>query len=268
MKSQPAWDPGQYARFEAERDRAAIDLLVRLPADLEPRVIWDLGCGSGRHAALLKRRYPEAAVFGLDSSPAMIDQAERRPEAVDWRLGRIEDWAPEEPVDLIYANASLHWLPNHAALFDRLARALSDEGVLAVQMPLAHETPHHALMRETAAADGPWKQSLAYVSAIAPLLAPRAYYDVLARACGEVDIWSTTYLHALTGPEPVLEWMKGTALRPYLEALEPTPWRDAYLEALSARLSRAFPARADGVTLLPFPRLFLVARRTDVVSIG
>lgn len=265
--SGPAWDPGQYARFEAERDRAALDLLVRLPADLDPRLIWDLGCGPGRHAALLKRRFPQAQVLGLDSSPAMIEQARARPEAVDWRLGGIEDWSPEAPVDLIYANASLHWLPDHAGLFNRLAKALSGDGVLAVQMPLAHETRHHGLMRETAA-DGPWREALADIQTIAPLLEPEAYYDVLARTCGEVDVWSTTYLHALTGPDPVLEWMKGTALRPYLEALEPTPWRDAYLQALGRRLAEVFPARPDGTTLLPFPRLFLVARRTDVVSIG
>ena len=256
----PAWDPLQYSRFERERDRAAHDLLARLPEDLSPDEIWDLGCGPGRQAAWMKRRWPGARVHGLDSSAAMLEQARGLGEDIDWRAGDIADWAPERPADLILANASLHWLPGHAALLRRLTGGLAPGGVLAVQMPMAHETRHHALMREVAA-DGPWADALAGVGTVAPLLEPEAYYSVLAETCGEVDIWSTTYLQALTGPDPVLEWMKGTALRPYLAAVTGTVMREAFLGALGGRLSSAFPQRPDGATLMPFPRLFLVARR-------
>lgn len=256
----PAWDPHQYSRFERERDRAAHDLLARLPDDLSPREIWDLGCGAGQHAAWLKRRHPDARVHGMDTSPAMLEQARRRDEDIDWRLGDIADWAPERPADLILANASLHWLPDHAALLRRLTVGLAAGGVIAVQMPMAHETRHHTLMREVAA-DGPWAAALDGVGAVAPLLQPEAYYSVLAESCGEIDIWSTTYLQALTGADAVLEWMKGTALRPYLAALTDEVTRRAYLDALGARLSSAFPRRPDGVTLMPFPRLFLLARK-------
>ena len=256
----PAWDPQQYSRFEAERDRAALDLLLRLPGDLDPREIWDLGCGAGQHAALLKRRHPGAAVHGLDSSVDMLARAQALGADVDWRLGDITDWSPGRPADLILANASLHWLPDHPALLGRLARALAPSGVLAIQMPMAHETRHHALMRAVAA-EGPWAPALAGVESIAPLLSPAHYYDVLAGACDGIDIWSTTYLHALTGSDAVLEWMKGTALRPFLSLLEEPAIRADFLSALGARLSEAFPQRPDGVTLLPFPRLFLVARR-------
>lgn len=256
----PIWDPDQYARFEAQRDRAALDLLLRLPDEHEPREIWDLGCGAGQHAALLKRRYPGAKVHGLDSSEAMIDRARALSEAVAWSVGDIATWRPETPADLIFANASLQWLGDHEALFDRLAGALAPGGVLAVQMPMAHETVHHTIMRAVAA-EGPWAARLAGEDTIRPLLDASAYYAVLAQACGEIDIWSTTYLHALTGEDAVLEWMKGTALRPYLTALEREPSRAAFLGALGVALSQAFPRRADRVTLMPFPRLFLVARR-------
>lgn len=256
----PAWDPLQYSRFERERDRAAHELLARLPGDLAPEEIWDLGCGAGQHAVRLKRRWPQARVHGLDSSAAMLEQAKARDADVDWRLGDIAGWVPERPIDLILANASLHWLPDHDALLRRLTDALAPSGVIAVQMPMAHETRHHSLMREVAA-DGPWAAALAGVGTVAPLLAPEAYYAVLAESCGEVDIWSTTYLQPLSGPDAVLEWMMGTALRPYLATLTDEVMRAAFLDALGGRLSSAFPRGPDGTTLMPFPRLFLVARK-------
>lgn len=257
----PQWDPAQYRLFEAERDRAALDLLVRLPEGFAPREIWDLGCGSGQHAALLKRRHPEASVHGMDSSAAMLDQARVLSDDVDWVVGDIATWAPERPADLIFANASLQWLPDHTALFRRLAAALEPGGVLAVQTPLSWDTLHHRLMRETVA-EAPWVSRFVDVTTRVQVMSPEAYYDDLASLCGEIDIWSTTYLHVLNGDNAVLEWMKGTALRPYLTALDgDPPARDAFLSALGERLAAAFPRRADGATLLPFPRLFLLAQR-------
>lgn len=257
----PVWDPGQYNRFEAQRDRAALDLLVRLPEDFAPAEIWDLGCGAGQHAALLKYRHPEAHVHGMDSSPAMLDQARALPVDVAWSVGDIATWAPDRPAELILANASLQWLADHELLFPHLVKVLAPGGLLAVQMPMAWETRHHTLMRETAA-DGAWASVLASVDTIAPLLPAETYYDLLAPLCDDIDLWSTTYLHVLEGENAVLEWMKGTALRPYLTALAgDPPMRSAFLSALAERLSQAFPQRADGSTLLPFPRLFLVARR-------
>jgi trans-aconitate 2-methyltransferase len=261
MSDSPAWDPVQYRRFEVERDRAALDLLLRLPDDLAPREIWDLGCGTGHHAALLKRRHPQARVHGLDASPEMLAQAGALAADVDWRRGDIAGWTPDRPADLILANASLQWLPDHADLLPRLAETLAPGGVLAVQMPVAHESRHHALLRATAAA-GPWATRLAGVAPIAPLLSPEAYYDALSASCGDIDVWTTTYLHALEGEAAVLEWMKGTALRPHLTALTADPGlQAAFLDALGGALSAAFPQRPDGRTLLPFRRLFLVARR-------
>lgn len=257
----PVWDPAQYSRFEAERDRAALDLLLRLPGELEPRRIVDLGCGTGQHAALLKRRYPQARVIGLDSSGAMLEQARALGADVDWVQADLSTWTPEEPVDLIFANASLQWLPDHEGLLRRLTGLLAPGGVIAVQMPLARDTLHYRTMRAVMAT-GPWAERLSDRETLQALLSPEACYGVLAEACEAVDVWSTSYLHALTGPDPVLEWMKGTALRPHLTALkDDLPMRDAWLSSLGDALSAAFPRRPDGVTLLPFPRLFLVARR-------
>lgn len=259
--AQPVWDPHQYSRFEAERDRPALDLLLRLPGDLELRSIVDLGCGAGQHAALLKRRHPRAHVTGLDASAAMLEQARGLGGDVDWVEGDLATWEPEGPLDLIFANASLQWLPDHQALLRRLTGLLAPGGVIAVQMPLSWDTLHYRVMRQVRG-EGPWADRLEERRTIQALLDPADYYDALAERCGDIDIWSTTYLHALTGEAPVLEWMKGTALRPHLTALADDPaMKAAWLSALSDALSRAFPPRPDGVTLLPFPRLFLIARR-------
>lgn len=258
MIDAPVWDPDQYQRFRAQRDRAALDLLGRLP-ELAPGQIWDLGCGTGEHAAMMKRRWPQARVHGLDSSAEMLARARALPDEVTWVQGDAGAWAPERPADLILANASLQWLPDHGALFRRIAARLAPGGVFACQMPMAFETRHHTIMRETAA-EGPWAEALTGVDTIAPLLAPEAYYDALAGVCPHIDIWSTTYLQVLDGEDAVLEWMKGTALRPYVTALS-GGMQDAFVSALSARLSDAFPRRGDGRTLMPFPRLFVMARR-------
>lgn len=264
MIDAPRWDPDQYGRFQAQRDRAALDLMLQIPGDLAPTTIWDLGCGAGQHASLLRRRHPQALTHGLDSSDAMLEQARALDPHVDWRLGDIAGWSPSQPPDLILANASLQWLADPVTEMARLARLLAPGGVLAVQIPMAYETRHYAILREVSGT-GPWAEVLAQARHVGPTPSPQACYDAVADAGATADVWTTTYLHALEGADAVLEWMKGTALRPHIEALsapaaDPT-WRDAFLGALGERLSAAFPRRPDGMTLLPFPRLFLVARR-------
>jgi len=256
------WDPAQYQRFEAERDRAAQDLIARIPPDLQPTSIWDLGCGMGGQAAQLKRQYPDADVHGVDTSADMLARARTLDAGVEWLEADLGQWRPARPADLVFANASLHWLFDHQTLFPRLAGFLAPGGVLAVQMPMAGETRHHRLLREVAA-QGPWAERLSAVEAVAPLLPTEGYYALLADRC-TVDIWCTTYLHVLRGADAVLEWMTGTALRPYLTALQADEaMRRAFLSALAVRLTEAFRPNPDGVTLLPFPRLFLMARRRD-----
>ncbi len=255
----PSWDPDVYERYKSYRDRPALDLMVQLPSH-DFNEIWDLGCGTGEHAALLAARHPGARVHGLDSSPDMLAAARRRAADVDWVLAGVEAWAPDTAPDLVFSNAALQWLPEHQTLFPRLAASLAGGGVFACQMPTAFETEHHRILRETAE-QGPWAALTASARLIRPTPSMDDYYGWLAPLCGEIDLWKTTYLHALEGEDPVVEWMRGTALRPYLDVLTDPPLREAFLDAFRDRIARAFPAREDGVTLFPFPRLFMVAVR-------
>lgn len=255
----PSWDPAVYERYKAYRDRPALDLLLRLPAHLGPHEIWDLGCGTGEHAALLARRHPAARVYGLDSSEDMLAEARARNAGVDWRLGDISEFALEQPVDLIFSNAALQWLPGHGELIPRLASLLAPGGVFACQMPIAYESLHHQVLREVAD-EGPWAPLTRSARVIQPTPSMADYHRWLSLYCGDIDLWNTTYLHVLEGPDPIIEWMGGTALRPYLDVLQDAELRTAFLEALKAAMTAAFPPEADGTTLFPFARLFWVAR--------
>lgn len=256
----PSWDPDQYERYKAYRDRPALDLLLQIPTDLAPKTIWDLGCGPGEQAALLARRHPAAQVFGLDSSSEMLAVARRRAEPVTWVQADIDRFAPDRPADLIFTNAALQWVGGHAALFPRLASHLAPGGVFACQMPLSFHEAWHLVLRDIAA-EPAWSAKLAGVRGTTPVAGASDYFDWLSPICGEIDIWSTTYLHVLEGDDPVVEWMRGTGLRPYLDALPDPVEQAAFLDAYRARLAEFFPPRADGLTLFPFPRLFIVARR-------
>jgi trans-aconitate 2-methyltransferase len=256
----PSWDPVIYERYKTYRDRAALDLLLQIPADLDPHEIWDLGCGTGEHAAVLAARHPGAEVHGLDSSPDMLAQARRRETRVAWVEADVAAFAPKATPDLIFTNAALQWVAGHERLFPNLAGRLSRDGVFACQMPQTWDCPWHVALRETA--DDPrWAEHFAAVGRAPPVADPEAYYDWLAPVCGSVDIWSTTYLHVLEGEDPVVDWMMGTGLRPYLDALAEPHVRSAFLDAYRDRVARVVPMRADGTTLFAFPRLFILARR-------
>lgn len=254
-----SWDPGLYNRFKVYRERPAIDLMVQIPSDRTFQRIYDLGCGTGEQAAVLSARHPAARVTGLDSSPQMLDRAKLRDAPVEWVLGDIADFTPETAPDLIFTNAALHWLPNHGQLLPRLVGMLSPGGVFACQMPLSHAEPWHVALRDTAA-DGPWAERLSTARGHSPLLTAEAYYRLLA-PLAEVDIWSTTYVHVLEGDDPVIDWMRGTGLRPYLDLLPEADLRAAFLDAYRQRLAPVFPVEPDGVTLFSFPRLFILAQR-------
>ncbi|WP_297508682.1 methyltransferase domain-containing protein [uncultured Caulobacter sp.] len=254
-----SWDPDVYALYRRYRERPALDLLTALPSDLAPREIWDLGCGLGEQAALLAARHPDARVRGLDSSPEMLERAGRLPAKVEWVLGDIAAFAPDAPVDLIFTNAALHWVDDHAALIRRLARDLAPRGVLAVQMPVVDGLGWRASLLEIAA-EGRWAARLAEVEGVRAANDPADYYAWLAPLCPEIDIWTTTYLHALHGQDPIVDWTMGTTLRPYLDAL-PDGEKPVFLDAWRGRLARDYPRREDGVTLFPFKRMFIVARR-------
>lgn len=254
----PTWDPGQYLKFADHRLRPALDLLARIEL-AAPRSVYDLGCGPGNITRLLGERWPAAKVTGVDSSPDMLAAARCEAPGIALQQADIAVWSPPAPADLLFSNAALHWLDDHGMLLPRLMAHLASGGLLAVQMPRNHCSPSHLLIEETAAS-GPWAARL---SALRPVYrsveTPEAYYRVLAPVAQRLDIWETSYLHVLSGDNPVVAWTKGTALRPYLDALEERH-RAAFLDAYAARIAAAYPPQPDGSTLLAFNRIFMVAQ--------
>ncbi|MDJ1158645.1 trans-aconitate 2-methyltransferase [Chelatococcus sp. SYSU_G07232] len=253
------WNARLYLRFEDERTRPARDLLAGVPL-ATARSVVDLGCGPGNSTELLAARFADAQVVGLDNAPDMLAAARRRLPSVAFVEADLAAWQAEAPVDLLFANAVLQWLPDHRALLPRLVGMLAPGGALAVQMPDNLDEPTHVAMRETAGA-GPWAARFAARPVDrARLPGIEAYYDLLAPLCRRVDIWLTVYNHALEGVGAIVEWVKGTGLRPYLAPLDEGE-RAAFLAAYEGRLRQAYGPRADGRVLLRFPRLFIVAVR-------
>ncbi|MFM9841553.1 MAG: methyltransferase domain-containing protein [Dongiaceae bacterium] len=254
-----SWSPAQYLKFSDHRFRPAIDLLGRIDA-AQPRTVCDLGCGTGHLTLELKKRWPDAYVYGVDSSPDMLTKAREVAPALNFSLANAGDWRPDRPLDVIFGNAVLHWLPDHGNLFPRLLSLLAKDGVLAVQMPRNHESPSHRLMLKAAASER-WESRLAGVQGINPVHEPAFYHRALTVEAREIDIWESEYLHVLTGPDPIVEWTKGTALRPYLDALEGAD-REAFTADYRHLVAKAYPPEPDGRTLFPFRRIFIVARRS------
>jgi len=252
-----SWNPDQYLRFAQPRLRPALDLVARLAG--EPKTVVDLGCGTGNVTALLAARWPQAQIAGVDDSEAMRAQARAALPALDWQRRSIGGWAAPAPVDLLFSNAALHWLPEHGRLFPHLAQQVAPGGWLAVQMPCNFHAPSHTAIADAVRA-GPWRGALEPLLAPAPVAEPAFYYDALLPLADTLDLWETEYLQVLQGPAAVKEWTKGTWLKQFLDRLQGAE-RDAFEADYTARVARAYPRRADGSTLFPFRRLFIVMRR-------
>jgi len=253
----PTWDPKQYLAFDRERTRPCLDLLARIETD-PVRYAVDLGCGPGNSTIALARHFPGADILGLDSSPAMIERARHDHAELRFDVADATRWATDRPCDVILSNAVFQWVDDHDTLFPRLVAQLRPGGALAVQMPGNFEAPTHRILRELARTE-PWASK---TSAREPywVQAPAFYYDVLSPVTSTLDVWETEYQHVLPDHHAIVEWYKGTGLRPYLEALSPAE-QPAFLEALEARLVEAYPTQADGRVLFPFLRIFFVAVR-------
>lgn len=253
-----SWDPGQYLKFADHRLRPALDLMARIPP-IGARTIFDLGCGPGNITRMLAERWPDARVTGVDASAAMLEKARAVAPGIEFVAADLSTWAPAAPADLVFSNATLQWLGGHERLFPRLMSFVSEGGVLAVQMPRNFEAPSHVILTETVER-GPWRDKLVPRLRRTPVAAPQVYHRLLAPHADGIDIWEVEYIHRLEGENPVVEWTKGTALRPFLDALDGAE-RDDFLAAYSERIAVAYPPEADGATLFPFRRLFIVARR-------
>ena len=252
-----SWDPQQYSRFAGQRLRPALDLIARIPIE-HPQTVVDLGCGTGNVTRVLRSRWPDAQITGVDGSPQMLAEARKAGEAdIAWQQSDLAAWRVAGKFDLVFSNAALHWLGDHSALFANLARNIATGGVLAVQMPRNFTALSHTIMHELAASH-PWRDALAKLLRPQPVLAPEAYYSLLAPHARSLDIWETEYLQILEGENPVAEWTKGTWLAPLLAALAPDA-RAAFESEYRQRISRAYPRQLDGKTQFPFRRLFIVA---------
>lgn len=256
-----SWSAAQYTKFENERSRPVKDLLAHVPNKTAATAV-DIGCGPGNSTELLQGRFPDAIIMGVDSSIDMIEAARKRLPSIRFEIADIAKWrGPQQPVDVMLANAVLQWVPNHAVLLPALLAGLAPGGSLAVQIPDMLEQPAHYLMRDIAAA-GTWSGKLdAIVNSRADRHTADWYYRAL-RDCGAaVEIWRTTYHHPLAGgADAVVEWFKGSGLRPFLTPLDAAEGA-AFLLRYKSAIAQAYPALPDGTVLLPFPRLFFIATR-------
>jgi trans-aconitate 2-methyltransferase len=258
MTATTDWQAKQYVLFENERTRPVRDLLAAVPAT-DVRIAVDLGCGPGNSTATLAAHAPGAAVSGLDSSTDMIAAARQRLPQFQFDVSDIATWDAAGPYDLILANAVMQWVPDHERLFPSLVTKLAPGGSLAAQMPDNLDEPAHRLLREVAA-HGPWAHKLEGVERTMRHSAGW-YYGLLKPLCARVDVWRTVYHHPLAGgAEAVVEWFKGSSLRPFLARLDAAE-QSAFLRRYRDEIAAAYPALDDGTVLLPFPRLFIVATR-------
>jgi trans-aconitate 2-methyltransferase len=257
-----AWDPGEYTRFADQRSRPGADLLAQVELDA-PRRILDLGCGTGWLARAMAERWPKAHVTGVDNSPEMLREAGKLTIAgrLEFALGDIAQWSPREPVDLLVSNAALQWIDDHERLLGRLAAMVNPGGVLAVQMPTNFRSPSHTAIYDTAA-EPRFVAKLSGIGLRRDSVQPTAWYVEQLHQLGfSVDAWETTYVHVLAGEHPVVDWLRGTALRPVLARLDADERAD-FEHELAARLSAAYPGH-NGVTLFPMARIFFVAIKTE-----
>lgn len=255
----PTWDADTYLKFANERTQPSLDLIARIRLSRVERII-DLGCGPGNSTHMLRRRWPEAHITGLDNSEAMITTAARTYPDEHWVLADAAVWVAEEPFDIVFSNAALQWLPNHQRLFPHLLNQVSSGGVLAVQMPAHYASPvHHVTLQ---VADNPsWRHLMDEARHALTKESPSFYYDILQPYAARVDLWETEYYHVMDDHQSIVDWFRGTGLRPFLEALETPEQQDRFLQMMLDGYQDAYPQQQDGRVLFPFRRLFIIAAK-------
>jgi trans-aconitate 2-methyltransferase len=261
------WDAGQYLRYGGERSRPFFDLIAQVGAT-DPGYVADLGCGPGNLTAALAQRWPGATVVGVDNSPEMIAAATEAAAAggadgagaanLAFQLGDVWEWRPARPVDVLVCNAVLQWVPGHQQLLLDWANLLAPDGWLAFQLPGNFDQPSHVIVSELAESPR-WRALLSAAHLNRQAGDPADYVQLLARPGYQVDAWETSYLHILPGPDPVLEWTKGTTLRPVLAALD-AEQAAAFVGEYAERLRQVYKPRSFG-TIFPFRRVFAVVHR-------
>jgi trans-aconitate 2-methyltransferase len=255
----PQWNPEQYLKFGSERTQPVRDLISHIALE-DPRRIVDLGCGPGNSTEELRNRWPGSSIEGVDNSIDMIERARRAYPSGKWRVGDAACWTSRESVDLVFSNAMLHWVPDHDRLCPQLLAQAAPGGALAVQAPAHYDSPLHREILEVSRHPS-WSDRMEQARNALTNHPPEFYYDLLAPVAARVDVWETIYYHVLAGPESVLEWFRGTGLRPFLEALADDGERRRFEAMLGQRYEKTYTRRATGRVLFPFRRLFFVAYR-------
>jgi trans-aconitate 2-methyltransferase len=251
----PTWDSTQYLKFASERTQPAIDLVSRI--HLEPNSILDLGCGPGNSTEVLFGRWQNAALTGLDSSPEMLATARAAHPTWTWLEADMATFESDSKFDLVFSNAALQWVKNHGNLIPKLKNLVAENGVLAIQIP-AHQRSHlHRAMLELAS-QPQWLEFTQVAQAALSLETPQFYYDALLPA-QKIELWQTAYQHVMPNPEAILEWIRGTGLRPFLEALPNDAARDEFETQLLEQVRQDYPTQQDGKVLFEFNRLFMIA---------
>ncbi len=258
MAENVTWDPNHYLSFDKHRLRPALDLISHIQV-AEPDSIVDLGCGPGNITSILQDRWSEASVTGIDSSQEMLDKAHAHNPNILWKQADLKHWDADSAVDLLFSNAALHWLEDHGRLFPELLGNVVPGGTVAIQMPRNWQAASHASINEVIV-EGPWKELLEPEILLEPSHSPEFYYDILAPLTDELTIWETDYIQVLEGENPVAEFVKGSWLQRFLQILE-EPFRSEFETAYREKILNAYPKQADGKTLFPFKRLFILAQK-------
>jgi trans-aconitate 2-methyltransferase len=253
----PDWNQKQYLKFASERTRAAIELMSRVPLDKVDNAV-DLGCGPGNSTVILKERFPQAKITAVDNSPGMLAKAKDSYPDITFVEGTIEKWQTTSPTDLIFANAAFQWLDEHERLLPHLVSQLSVDGILAFQMPRNFDAPTHTCMREIAA-NSQWSERFEDMRPIY-VKDPGFYYSILCPIARDIDIWETEYYHVMNSVDDIIEWVKGTGLRPFLEPLTEDEQKE-FISFYRDELLDYYQPQKDGKVVMPFRRLFAVCRR-------
>jgi trans-aconitate 2-methyltransferase len=253
------WNPDAYLKFQDERTQPSYDLAARVDLGSAKSVV-DIGCGPGNSTRVLRERWPQAHITGLDSSPQMIAKARADFPQETWILADAATWETEDRYDLVFSNAALQWIPGHEALVNKLFRLLNPGGALAVQVPANSDSPIYLAVDEVAGRE-PYRTAMRGCAEMLTYHDAHVYYDLLSPQSPRVSLWQTTYYHVLASHQGLIDWYSSTGLRPYLERLPGVEQKRAFQEEILDACRAGYPQQRDGKILFPFKRLFFVAYR-------